>query len=225
MEAPAGVARFWHAEHDLCARMRGARRSPPQRALAAGEALFAHGDAPGRVFVLERGAVQVSLRDPMGSLRIVDLALPGDVLGFDGFASGAHAGDALVLRDSVVWPIEVDARGGMRRRERPWPELASLGAAQVLRAMRQTLRLRFGSVARLADCLLDLADKLGDVEFELPLSFQDLANYLDLRPETLSRALHDLQDRGEVQRVGGTRLRIDAERLCTTRAAPRPRQV
>lgn len=221
----APVAPLWQCEDDARGCLRGARRALQRRALAAGQPLFREGDSLCRVFVLMSGAVQVSRVDRHGRARIVDLVFPGDVLGFDDFASGVYAGSAQALRDALVCAIEPARWHSLGERDSRLPPLANLGAAQVRRAMRQNMRLRLGSAGRLADWLLQLAAKLESSSIELPLSYQDLAEYLDLRPETLSRALRELERRQCLRRVGGARLELDAERLRLTRATPRPRQV
>lgn len=199
-----------------------------QRTLPAGRVLFHQGQRLGRVYLLTSGAVQVSRRDPQGHARIVDLVLPGDVLGFCDFAAGVYADDALVLRESRVCSIDPrrwPPSGGRDASLPPLPPLSSLGAAQVQRAMRQSLRLRLRAPARIADWLLQLSQRMGGPDIELPLSWRDLAEYLDLRPETLSRTLRELERRQCLRRAGGTRLQLDLERLRQTRAAPRARQV
>ncbi len=220
------LAPFWNGGDDVRGTLRAAAaRGLRSRALAAGQALFRRGERLRRVFVVMSGAVQVSRADREGRAKIVDLALPGDVVGFDDFASGLYAGDAVVLRDAVVCAIEPQRWWRLSARNPRLPALASLGATQVNRVLRQNMRLRLGAASRLADCLLQLAEKLGRAEIELPLSYQDLANYLDLRPETMSRALHELEDQQCLRRAGRARLELDPERLRVTRATPRPRQV
>ncbi len=219
------VVPFWSAD-DVRASLRAAGSIGLRtRALPAGSTLFSRGEALRQVFVVMSGAVQVQRADRAGQARIVDLALAGDVVGFDDFASGLYAADALVLRDAVVGAIEPKRWWRLSVRNPRLPALASLGAAQVHRALRQNMRLRLGAPSRLADCLLQLAEKLGSVDIELPLSYQDLANYLNLRPETMSRALHELERSSCLRRAGRTRLELDPERLRLTRATPRRRQV
>ncbi len=222
---PAPVVPLWQCEDDARGCLRGARRALQRRELAAGQPLFRQGDSLCRVFVLMSGAVQVSRLDRQGRARIVDLVLPGDVLGFDDFASGVYSGSAQALRDALVCAIEPARWQSLRQRDLRLPALASLGASQVQRAMRQNMRLRLGSAARLADWLLQLAARVESPNIELPLSYQDLAEYLDLRPETLSRALRELERRQCLRRAGGLRLELDPELLRQTRATPRPRQV
>ncbi len=219
------VAPFWSAD-DVRASLRAAGPIGLRtRALPAGSVLFSHGEALRRIYVVMSGAVQVLRADRAGQAKIIDLALAGDVVGFDDFASGLYAADALVLRDAVVGAIEPTRWWRLSTRNPRLPALASLGAAQVHRALRQNMRLRLGAPSRLADCLLQLAEKLGSVDIELPLSYQDLANYLNLRPETMSRALHELERSRCLRRAGRTRLELDPERLRLTRATPRRRQV
>ena len=216
---------LWSGD-DLRISLRAAGRELPRGLpLRAGSVLFRRGEPLRKVYVVMHGAVQVRRAVPEGQVRIVDLALAGDVVGFDDFASGLYAADAVALHDAVVCAIDPARWWRLSEHNPRLPALASLGAAQVHRALRQNMRLRLGAPSRLADCLLQLAEKIGSVDIELPLSYQDLANYLNLRPETMSRALRELERLHCLRRSGRARLQLDPDLLRLTRATPRRRQV
>jgi len=68
---------------------------------------------------------------------------------------------------------------------------------------------RRSATERLASFLLDLTERLGGAsEFDLPMSRQDIADYLGLTIETVSRTLTQLQVQGFIQLHGCRHIRL-----------------
>jgi CRP-like cAMP-binding protein len=68
---------------------------------------------------------------------------------------------------------------------------------------------RRSAAERVASFLLDLAERLGGRdEIALPMSRQDIADYLGLTIETVSRTLTQLQTRGFIRAEGCRQLRL-----------------
>lgn len=198
------------------------RRMHPKR-VGEGTALFRRGQALAHVFAVLHGVVQVSRGAAPGLPKIIGVALDGDVIGCDALATGTYGGDALVVRDSVLWVID-PRRCAPRPSGTPRaPELARLAEVQMARMMRQETRLRLAGLSRVADLLLQLAEQGGRTEVELPLDCRGIANYLGLRPETLSRVLRQLGDTQCLRRVGRLRFDVDLARLRQVRALRRTR--
>lgn len=61
---------------------------------------------------------------------------------------------------------------------------------------------------RIALYLADLANKSGSETIKLPMSRHDLASYLGTSPETISRRLADLEDRGLIKQLSRTNIEI-----------------
>jgi CRP/FNR family transcriptional regulator len=67
---------------------------------------------------------------------------------------------------------------------------------------------------RVASFLLMMADRGGDNALELPMSRSDIADYLGLTIETISRTISQLTDRKIIRRSDGSRILIrDREAL------------
>ncbi|SCC94510.1 hypothetical protein THIX_60568 [Thiomonas sp. X19] len=200
--------------------------------LSEGESLYNRGEPMGGLYVLMRGVILVSLkqdRKKTKSRKVMDLAMEGDVLGAAGYAEGVHTADALAMRSCTASLIMPQAWARTVERDSSLPTLAMLAGSELSRALRHNMRLRLGAMARLADFILQIDEKRGldapGAGLSLPLSKRDLANYLDLWPETLSRTFKKMEALGCFRRVGRTHLyELDSLGLREIRATSRCRQ-
>lgn len=160
-----------------------------------------------------------------GRRQVVDLLLPGDLFGFG--IRGTHAFSAEAIADGAVISRYPTAR------------ISALGASDPA-AAQEILELVLASIARLHSLLLILGrstaqGKLGGFlllmqrriggdsagRLTLPLSRYDLADYLSLSVETVSRALTDLKQRGAIALSGPRQIGIiDRDALLDRRDAP-----
>ncbi|WP_031407360.1 Crp/Fnr family transcriptional regulator [Thiomonas sp. FB-Cd] len=178
-------------------------------AVAAGEFLYERGSPMRHLYVLMSGAVQVSLSERCLNggkrERIIDLARAGALIGFADFAAGTHRADATAIGDCVVCLITPRAWDRVAAGSFDVPPLAELAASELKRALRHAMRLRLSAMSRLADFLLELGQQnglntQGSQSVLLP-SGKNLANYLGLRPETLSRIFHKMESLDCFRRV------------------------
>jgi len=88
-------------------------------------------------------------------------------------------------------------------------EIRRIAVEGLCRAQEQLLILgRVTAQEKVGSFILSLADRLGDGEDDhvtLPVSRYDMADYLSVSVETVSRALSDLKNRGLI-RFEGTRV-------------------
>lgn len=149
---------------------------------------------------------------PDGRRHIVDFLLPGDFFGFIARHEHRFAVEAIV-EDTVV------ARYPRRRAEvlaDSDPEVGRLirGMAfeAISRAQARTLILgRTTAAEKVGSFLLEMAERWAGATvdaFVLPMSRYDIADYLALAAETVSRALTDLKHRGAIALVRAHRVRI-----------------
>ncbi|HTE43590.1 MAG TPA: helix-turn-helix domain-containing protein [Steroidobacteraceae bacterium] len=152
------------------------------------------------------GAVRQYAIQPDGRRQIIDLLLPGDSFGFEAPDGERFAAEAIVegtMLASYPW---------RRLLADPNPEVAQRirdGASDVIcRLQRQLLVVgRVKAPEKVGAFLLELAERLllqpGE-EVRLPVSRYDIADYLAISVETVSRSITDLQHRGAI-RLGGAR--------------------
>ncbi len=168
--------------------------------LAAGSILFRVGDPFTAIYAVRSGCIKSYSIDAGGHELVHGFHLPGEVLGFDAVYPDRHRCNALILERSSMCII-------------PYRDIARLSADfqslydQVLRLMGREFsrQLMFaegsGAIQRIASFLLDMDTRLGSAatpehEFSLPMSREDISNYLGITPETLSRLFAKLRGKG-----------------------------
>lgn len=184
------------------------------RPFSRGRTLF-RADEPFRaIYVPRSGAVKTYILGADGSEQIIGFHLPGEVIGLDGLVEHRHQLTAQALELAGVCEVPFD--------------LLEHAAARVPALQHQLMRLMSREIAgkeqqlltlgdhsperRLALLLLDLSQRYAQrgfsgTEFNLPMSRQDIAAYLRLAAETVSRAFGKLQRDGLVD-VDGRLVRI-----------------
>lgn len=163
--------------------------------LGAGQTLFREGDPATRVFTLTRGSLKLYKLLPDGRRQIVGFMYPGDFLGIS--IDEEHAFTAELLEDAELCCFSHGRfscfLGDNPSMEHELYRMAAheLGAAQ----LQLVLLGRKTATERLASFLVHLANRVervsgekGDI-VELPMSRADIADYLGLTKETVSRIL------------------------------------
>ena len=171
----------------------------------SGEQLY-HMGQPGRgVYCVCSGAVAIRRLDPEGNSVLLQLAYPGDTLGYEAVLTGEnHRANAEALGPSSVCHIKQEnvrqlldhnAQLGIQFLRRTQ---ANLNDAQDKLVNHATLSNR----AKLVHCLLVLMDRYGKNQadgtrlIDLPISRRDLASMVGTRHETLSRIIGRLEKDG-----------------------------
>lgn len=191
-----------------------------RRPLAPGERLYRAGQPLEALYVAREGAFKTVTAAADGDEQVLGFHLPGELMGLDGLGSDLHAVDAEALTRAEVCAIplhqlETVARDvpGLQRQlmriigqgiGRDQAHLQALGRRQALE--------------RIALFLHGLAERyraLGrdDTQLMLPMSREDIASYLGIVIETVSRTLTKMRDDGVIA-VDGRQIRIlDPARL------------
>jgi CRP-like cAMP-binding protein len=147
-----------------------------------------------------------------GRRQIVDLLLPGDVFGFTSLDEYDFSVEAIVEgtvvagypRRRVEMLADADPRLAREIRQVAFAALARL-QAQLLILGRITVLERVGSF------ILEMASRLSNQRgntVALPMSRYDIADYLAVSVETVSRSLTDLKHRGVIKLAGTRVVRI-----------------
>ena len=175
--------------------------------LEPGEALFWEGDQAGQIFDVLEGVLRVYKILPDGRRAIMGFIYPGDVL-------GVSFQDRYLLTAEAVTEVKVRrfSRGRFfsRVNELPAlrPQLFALLCDEMSAAQDQMVLLgRKSAEERVVSFLLSIHRKCGpDNEIELPMSRLDMADYLGLTIETVSRMMTSLVRRGLIAAAGRHRL-------------------
>jgi CRP/FNR family transcriptional regulator, nitrogen fixation regulation protein len=181
------------------------------------------------------GAARCYIILPGGRRQILDLLLPGDFFGFTGPEGDFFYGvDAVVDKTNVAcFPREAlqalaDAEPAVAHEIREMVFGAMARSHQLIRILgRTTAREKVGAF------LLRIMQRVATDDNDrvvLPTSRYDIADYLALSVETVSRALTDLTHRGLISLAGPRRVRVvdrhgldDVSRLTVT--GPRAKTV
>ena len=167
------------------------------RCIAARTTLFSQGEEAGSVFNVTEGMARLYKLLPDGRRQIIGFALPGDFLGLslsDRFSFSADAVDDMrVCRMSrVKFAHQLDDKPHLLRR------LHEMAANELMIAQDQLVVLgRRSAEERVAVFLLGLRKRFARIHHlsptvPLPMSRQDIADYLGLTIETVSRTFSKL---------------------------------
>jgi CRP-like cAMP-binding protein len=182
-----------------------------------GDVICRQGVAADYWYTIIRGVVTRYVIHPDGRRQIIDILLPGDFFGFT--LHGDHeATSEAIANETIV------LRYPRRRTEQL---LSEPGVAwSVCEAMIRALcRLeghllvmgRVTAPQKVGSFLLEIERRLAEhqhADIALPVSRYDIADYLGISVETVSRALSDLRHRGCIQLMGPRAIKIiDREAL------------
>jgi len=177
--------------------------------LGRDQTLFFEGDAAPYCFKVISGALRSCRLLPDGRRHVSQFLRPGDFVALDSdetYRSTVEAvNDAKVMRyprRAVDQLIQQQPRLGK--------SLRSKLCADLLAAQAQMLLLgRKNALERLASFLLTMCERDGrDDHVELPMTRGDIADYLGLTIETVSRTFSQLKGRGVIQLTTSSDVRI-----------------
>lgn len=177
--------------------------------------IHAQGESANKLYKVLTGAVRISQLLADGRRQIGGFYLPGEVFGLaddmpHGFTAETLVPTALLVirRDSLM--ARMGSQPLLAR------ELWRLTTAELARTQQHLMVLgRKTAIERVASFLLDLAARQGGVDdVLLPMCRQDIADYLGLTIETVSRMITRLEHMGLVALPAARRVRIlDEEAL------------
>lgn len=173
---------------------------------AAGEEIYGQDEAADLIYRLVKGSIRTSHLQADGRRQIGDFYYPGDVFGVEARPEHQFSAEALTTCEILV----VKRTGSVAVEPARVEKL--LWAATVTELARtQTHMLLLGRATaceRVARFLLDMADRFRSDFVTLPMSRQDMADYLGLTIETVSRMLGRLQADGVVEFAGCRHFRV-----------------
>lgn len=156
--------------------------------------LYRNGDSFKSFFAVKSGTLKTVFTSVDGEEQIVGFHLPGELVGLDGLNTQRHSCDCVALERTSVCELPAARIEDLSRRYASLHrEMHSIIGKTISEDQSMLLMLaRRTAEERLASFLFSLSQRSqlrgasGD-EFDLPMSMRDIANYLGLAPETLSR--------------------------------------
>lgn len=171
-----------------------------------GEEIYAQDEDADLIYRLVYGAVRTTHLLTDGRRQIGDFYYEGDVLGVE--IGSAHRFSAEALGDCEVLAVR---RSGSAAYDAGHLDrmIWQATAIELARARSHMLLLGRATASEKVACfLLDIADRFRGEVVALPMSRQDMADYLGLTVETVSRMLGRLQAEGLVEFDGSRRYRV-----------------
>lgn len=168
--------------------------------LHAGEHIFREGDAFEAIAAVRAGTVKTYVVDRDGNEHVLGFHLPGEVIGLNAIDGEQYPCNAVALDTVMLCKFS-------------FPKISML-AARLPGLQKQLFRLLSRDIGRaallagdwtadqrLAAFLIALSRRLAErgfspTRFQLTMARTDIANYLRLAPETVSRVLRRFQEDG-----------------------------
>jgi CRP/FNR family transcriptional regulator len=190
------------------------------RPMRRGEHLYRASEPFNSVYAVRSGAIKTYSISEDGDEQVNGFYLPGEVVGMDGVSTAYHHCSAKALDTTTVCEIPFDQMESLSLKI---PSLSHHFFQLMSNEIKQDRELhlllsRKTAEERIAAMLLSLSARakqrgLSDSHLRLPMARNDLANYLGLAVETVSRILTRLHTNG-VLRVQGRDVEIvDRNRL------------
>lgn len=177
-----------------------------QRPLSRYQHLYRRGDPCDELYVVVSGSLKAYVLTMDGDEEVVSFHFPAHLFGTDGFIANKRAVSVMALEKTLVCPVSI--RGLQRLMEEDdclrhrWIQLLS----KMIREEHHVTDMlrRNNAEQRVAAFLLYLRDQRHPpcpkvkeyCRISVPMTRRDMANYLGLSMETVSRAFTRLQNKG-----------------------------
>ncbi len=185
-----------------------------KRLFMRGKALFHQGDAFHSLYVVRSGSIKTFVEDPAGDVQVLGFHLPGEIVGMDGMVDDFHHCGAEAMERSSLCELPYEQlrlilnqipvlhtqllRIVSTAAESDQGHLVMMGRAQAQERLAMFLRRFAERSQRLSRDSRNLV---------LPMSRRDVANYLGLAMETVSRLFGRMEAEG-VLAVERKRVRV-----------------
>ena len=171
--------------------------------------IYAEGEASGYVYKVLSGVVRVSKLLPDGRRQISAFQLPGEMFGFE--ADEFHHASAEAVVPTKVVAFRWDgAPGASRHSASVVRELLNLAVIGLRHTQDHLLLLgRKNALERLSAFLLEMDARAGGNHvLDLAMPRHDIADYLGLTLETVSRMFAELKEMGAVKLESARRVHL-----------------
>jgi len=171
-----------------------------------GEEIYAQDEDADLIYRVVRGSIRTTHLQSDGRRQIGDFYYVGDIIGVE--VGDVHRFSAEALTDCDVLALR---RAGSTAYEpgRVQQMIWAATATELRRTQSHMLLLgRATACEKVARFLMDIADRFRGEFVILPMSRQDMADYLGLTIETISRMLGRLQADGVIEFSGSRKYRV-----------------
>ncbi|HVC48549.1 MAG TPA: fumarate/nitrate reduction transcriptional regulator Fnr [Burkholderiales bacterium] len=177
-----------------------------KRRLRVGESLYRAGDDFHAIYAVRSGFFKSTLSNQDGREQVTGFHMSGEIMGMDGIASDVYICDAVALEDSEICLIQYHhLESVLQSCNSLQHHFHKLMSREIMRD--QNVMMLLGSMRadeRLAAFLLNLSQRyaargFSRHEFYLRMSRSEIASYLGLKIETISRIFSSFQFDGYIE--------------------------
>ncbi|HEY9136176.1 MAG TPA: fumarate/nitrate reduction transcriptional regulator Fnr [Pseudomonadales bacterium] len=192
-----------------------------RRPLRKGEHIYLASDPFHAIYAIRSGSIKTYSISEEGEEQVTGFYLPGEIIGMDGINTNRHINSAKALESTAICEIPFE------QMEKLSAEIPSLQhhffklMSKEIQADQQLQLLLSKNPAdeRIAALLLNFGARhkqrgLSSTQFRLPMSRNDIGNYLGLAVETVSRVFTRFQSESLIQADGKEIIILDWEDLC-----------
>jgi len=168
-----------------------------------GHVLFSDTTPFNAIYAVRSGSLKTTLNGDANQAQITGFYLPGDIMGLDGIATNIHTNHAVALETTAVCAIPFSALEQYTLNtpalQRPFLQLMS---QEINTNQTQFMQhSQKNAEQKIAGLLTSIAVRFkhqgfSHSTFTLPMSRADMANFLGLTVETISRVLTKLSQQG-----------------------------
>ena len=172
----------------------------PRKVLQRGEFIYHEGDSFRGLLAIKSGSAKLVASDQHGNEHILNILLPGELLGFDGLSEDKHSCAAIALETTSFCVLPADSMDDLFQNVPSLTrELFRHTGEKMTEDKNQLMLSKRPAEERLAYFLISLSERLkrrgfSASEFKLSLTRQEIGNHLGLALETVSRLLKRFQD-------------------------------
>jgi CRP-like cAMP-binding protein len=170
--------------------------------LIEGQSLFREGDDVERIYEVRSGVLRLTRMFEDGCRQVVAFGYPGDVVGFP--FEGEHRTDCDALTETTLTSFPREALENSERDPLVHSHLMQAGLREISSLQDHCMILgRKSAHGKVASFLSLLSNRVGEpigqyTQFELPMSRCDIADFLGLSTETISRSITSLRNSGTI---------------------------
>jgi CRP/FNR family nitrogen fixation transcriptional regulator len=180
-----------------------------------GAEIYGEGEAFGHIYQVVSGVVRSVKLLPDGRRQISGFYLPGDIFGFEAGDVHHFSAEAVVQTKIIAFRWQSLIATGTRSIGF-FHELLNVAMKDLRHTQAQLLVVgRKSALERVAAFLLEMSERSASPNFvELPMPRHDIADYLGLTLETVSRMFAELKELGAIALDGARRVHLlDRDRL------------
>ncbi len=177
-------------------------KGPYQR----GELIYRSGVPFSSLYFIQRGSVKTEVCTINGSMEVTAFYLLGELLGLDGVGCDVYPADAVALEETWLCELPFSEMKRMCNTCEEFQQALILRMGRTINAdvYQWALARNLKAKQKVAWFIFDLFKRVRSrkasesCNIPLPMRKTDIANYLGLAPESLSRALHALEKEGMI---------------------------